>query len=129
MDENENGQERFANEVEQAMQKAGIPIESAADAPEGERNALQERMFRLRKKIPMDVIADLEAMDEAALRKKISNCETNILETDKAREADEDLAELKEQAKEAAAPYNDAKKAQRAIAAYCACLMDERGVA
>jgi hypothetical protein len=94
-----------------------------------EQNALSERMFKLRKKIHPDLIEEMEAMDEESLRHRISQCETNLLESEKAREADEELATLKEKVKEMTASYNEVKKAQRAIAEYAACLLDQKGVA
>lgn len=94
-----------------------------------EQLALEGRMNKLRKKIPPDLIEDIEAMDEDQLRKRISESECNILESEKAKAADTELAALKAKVKEMSGPYNDAKKLQRAIAEYSACLLDKKGVA
>lgn len=90
--------------------------------------ALENKMHKLRKKLPIDVIEELEAMGEEALRERISQCETNILESEKAQACDGELAALKEKLKEVQGPYQDAKKNQRAIAEYAACVLDKMGV-
>jgi hypothetical protein len=98
-------------------------------AAEGAQNALEERMFKLRKRIPEGIPEELEALDSEDLKKRIAQCESNILESEKAREADTNLADMKAQAREASAPYREVKKVQRAIAEYAACLLDRSGKA
>lgn len=103
-------------------------LDSGTEATESDNtdpNALQKKMFKLRKKIPPDVVEDLENMDAEALKKRIVQCEMNILETQNALEADDGLAALKEQVKEASGPYRDAKNSQRSIATYCAILLNK----
>lgn len=93
-------------------------------------NILEERMHKLRKKLGDDgLIEELEGLDEDGLRARISRCETNILESEKAKAADTELAALKDKVKEANSPYAETKKTQRAIAEYAACLLDKAGVA
>lgn len=104
------------------------------DLPDGsdpaavEQFALAGRMHKLRKKIHPDQIEEMEAMDEAELRRRISQCETNILESEKGKAADDELKALREKLKQINAPYAEVKKVQRAVAEYAACLLDTRGV-
>lgn len=100
-----------------------------ADKSRVEEVALENRMFKLRKKIPEDLVEEIDAMDEGDLRQRISESECNILEGEKKKAGDTELNSLKEKVKEMMAPYNDAKKLQRAIAEYAACQLDKRGVA
>lgn len=107
----------------------GTEDADGADPARVEELALEGRMHKLRKKVHPDVIEEVEAMDEEELRRRISQCETNVLESEKAKAADENLRALKEQVKEANAPYAETKKVQRAIAEYAACMLDKKGVA
>jgi hypothetical protein len=88
---------------------------------------LRTRMFKLRKKLDPDQVDDLDAMDAEQLRNRIAQCETNILESEKAKAADSELVALRARVKEMNAPYAEIKKIQRALAEYAACLLDERG--
>lgn len=94
----------------------------------GASNALQAKMHKLRKVIPTSLIEELDAMGTDDLRIRISKSELNIYETERAREADEELAQLREKVKIMQGPYTDAKKAQTAIIKYCSCLLDQAGV-
>lgn len=94
---------------------------------EGDLNALQEKMFKLRKVVPADMVEEFQALDEEGLHARIVKSGENIYETEKAEEADEDLRALKEDLKEARGPYTDAKKLQKSIASYCYCLLETMG--
>lgn len=96
---------------------------------EGLENALQEKMFKLRKKISEEQVHELEAMDTERLHERIVESEVNLHDIEKRRSCDGDLASLKEKLKDASAPYREEKAAQTAIANYCACLLDQRGKA
>lgn len=85
---------------------------------------LAERMKKLIKRIPQDVREEIEDLDVSGLKSRIARCAMNIHETSKAKDADVGLKELKEQVKNAAAPYKEASASQKAIAEYCACLID-----
>lgn len=92
-----------------------------------EHNAEEAKLHKLRKKIPKEVIEELEAMDTADLRARIVRCETNIHETERARERDAGLKEMKKKVSDAEKPYRDAKNAQNAIAQYAVVLLKRRG--
>lgn len=95
---------------------------------QGVANALQMKMAKLRKKIGQDLALELDAFDESALRGRIVQCEINVYESEKAKEADDDLTGMKLAAKEAGLPYADVKKMQKAIATYCSCLLDGKNL-
>lgn len=98
-----------------------------ADLQAMERNALQTKMFKLRKRMNADLVKELDAMSEEDMRKKIVEAEGVIHESEQAKDADEELADLKEQVKNAIAPYNELKKTQTNIVKYLTCRMDENG--
>lgn len=103
--------------------------DASKDSSEGDENALQLKMHKLRKRIPASMIEDFEAMSEAELHSRIVQCEVNIHDTEKARERDGELKNLKDKVKLAQAPYNEAKRLQRSISEYCTCLLDQKGKA
>lgn len=105
-----------------------VQSKSHDDDEQAESNALSVRMHKLRKKIHPDQIEEMEGMDEGTLRRRIAQCECNILESEQAKAADADLKLLKDKVREANAPYTEVKKTQRAIAEYAACLLDAKGV-
>lgn len=125
--------EEFKNKVGEFLDASGIDYErdvtlgGDGDSEPEERNALQEKLFKLRKKMNPDLIQELDAMSEEDVRKKIVEAEGHIHETEQAKDADEGLAELKEKAKEAAAPYNETKKTQTNIVKYCTGLLVQMG--
>jgi hypothetical protein len=67
------------------------------------------------------------AMDSSDLRQKISEIALNSLAFEKAKKEDQDLAQKKEQAKFAAAPYNEAKKANSLKILWIRNILDGRG--
>ena len=88
---------------------------------------LASELTKLQKKIPADQCAALEALGTDDLRKRITTCEQNIAESERAQAADEALAEAKQTVKTLAAPYKDAIKAQRAQQRYALILLEQRG--
>ena len=71
------------------------------------------------KKLGTGVKEDVDAMNKETLEKTIIECENNILVTEKERDSDSKLAELKESVKALAGGYRDAISAQRAKIDYC----------
>lgn len=106
------------------LKKRGRPKKDTGPGPQ---NALEEVMFKLRKKLGEGLIEELEALDEGGLRSRIVSCEMNMHETEQAKSADDNLRDLEEQTKNAKAPYTDAIKHQKQIARYCACLREKAG--
>lgn len=111
---------------------ARVPrLEGVGEAPSGdeleEAFALETKMNKLRKKLPPELVEELEQMDEADLRKRIVTSECNLHETQKAKEADKELNDLKYKVKEASAPFAEAKKLQTAIIQYATCVLDKQG--
>lgn len=90
-------------------------------------NAIEGKLFKLRKKIPSGMPEEFEALDEEGLRKRIVDSEANIHDAEQAMADDHDLQNLKDKTKEAKAPYTDAKKTQAAIAQYCTLLLRKAG--
>ena len=90
---------------------------------------LEKRMFKLRKKLAdhADVVEDMEVMDAEDLRSRILQSDSNIHESELARDRDPDVKLYKDKLKEAQAPYNEAKKVQKALADYALCLLDKMG--
>lgn len=78
-------------------------------------------------KLPPGYAEDTASMDAAQLRAEIVKAETAALEVRRERDADEKLSGAKEIARELAAPYRDAEKAQRAKVEWVLHLLEERG--
>lgn len=89
--------------------------------------ALSEEMFSLRKKIPEDMIQDIEAMDVEQLHERIVQSERAQFEAKMAKKADADVLLYKEKLRDASAPYSDVVKTQKAIASYAAALLEKNG--
>lgn len=95
------------------------------DAP---LSPVAQKLFKIRKKLSSTEVEELEALtSDQELRDRIARCEANVEESERARDNDDDLKDLKQQAKDAAAPYRDAIKHQRLIAKYATLLRETRG--
>lgn len=86
-------------------------------------------LTKLQKLLSSETCEALEALDAEGLRRRVIDAEAAVAESETAREADEELSALKEQAKEAAAPYKETIKYQRAIQRYCHLMMEAKGLA
>lgn len=75
-----------------------------------------------------DFVDGISAMETDDIKKKILEAEGNIYETDNAKEADEELAQTREKAKELAKPYREAKGIETAKIQYCIFILESRGV-
>jgi hypothetical protein len=85
------------------------------------------RMEKLQKKMAPDVIEELQAMGAAELKARIVLSQANLSENEREQDADDELARLKDELKNAAEPYRDAKKLQSQIATYCTLLLEQKG--
>jgi hypothetical protein len=93
-----------------------------------DRNAdTMNRMEKLQKKMDMDVVEELEKMDVAELKARIVLSQANLSENDREQDADQELARLKDELKNAAEPYKEARKCQSQIATYCTFLLEQKG--
>lgn len=101
--------------------------QTQAEIDAQEANAIEGKLFKLRKILPVGMPEEFDAMDEEALRKRIVDSEANIHDTEQAQENDLELQNLKERVKEASASYKDAKKAQTAIVQYCTLMLRKQG--
>lgn len=78
-------------------------------------------------KLPVGFAEDAAGMDADALRAEIIKSETSLRTTDQEMKANEKLTGARELVKDFMAPYNEAKKAQRAKIAYALHVLEERG--
>lgn len=78
-------------------------------------------------RLPTGFAEDAAGMDADALRAAIIAAETSLRTTDQEMKANEKLTGARELVKDFMAPYNDAKKAQRAKIAYALHVLEERG--
>jgi hypothetical protein len=79
------------------------------------------------KHLPTGFQADAEALDEAALKKMIIECENNANVVEREKDADEKLTAAKELVKDLASGYRDAIKSQQAKIQMCLFLLEQRG--
>lgn len=75
-----------------------------------------------------DFIDGIEAADTDELKKKIITFEGHIYDTENAKDADEELLKVREQAKIIAAPYRETKNIETAKIKYCLFVLENRGV-
>lgn len=108
---------------ETLLQEIAAPTSNPGDA------SFLKKLKKLKKKLSQTLIEELDAMDEDQLRRRIVMSETNLHDTDQARQNDEDLVALKEKAKNAEAPYKETKAHQTAIIQYCVILLQQKGKA
>lgn len=78
-------------------------------------------------KLPVGFAEDAAGMDADALRAAIIAAETSLRTVDQEMKANEKLTGARELVKDFMAPYNEAKKAQRAKIAYALHVLEERG--
>jgi hypothetical protein len=90
-------------------------IESASDLS---REELDEKLAKLSKKIPDDIVEELQQMSKEDLRSRITRCQLNITESKLAQERDEELESAQVLVKKYKGPYTDAIKMQKAISEY-----------
>lgn len=78
-------------------------------------------------KLPVGFAEDAAGMDADALRAVIIAAETSLRNVEQEMKANEKLTGARELVKDFMAPYNEAKKAQRAKIAYALHVLEERG--
>jgi len=78
-------------------------------------------------KLPVGFAEDAAGMDADALRAVIIAAETSLRNVEQEMKANEKLTGARELVKDFMAPYNEAKKAQRAKIAYSLHVLEERG--
>jgi hypothetical protein len=78
-------------------------------------------------KLPVGYAEDCAGYDGDRLRAEIIRAETNLRTVEQEMKADEKLTGARELIKDFMAPYNEAKKAQRAKIAYSLHVLEERG--
>lgn len=84
----------------------------------------RKKLLRL---LPTGWAEEADAMKPEELKKVILQSAANLKEIAEAQDGDEDLAQKKYAAADAAAPYRDAKKAQNAKILYALNLLSEKG--
>lgn len=78
-------------------------------------------------KLPVGYAEEAAGMDGDRLRAEIIRAETSLRQVEQEMKANEKLTGAKELVKDFMAPFNDAKKAQRAKIAYSLHVLEERG--
>lgn len=93
----------------------------------GPLTSLPKKWDDLIKKMPeFKETADAASVDD--LKKIIVECEGNLYTVNREEEADDKLTAAREQAKEWAAPYRDAKKHQQAKIQYALLCLESKGI-
>lgn len=95
--------------------------------PKRPSDPVEAQLYDLRKVLAPGVPEDLEALDRSGLMKVIADCEDNVREQESAMAEDEELAAARQQARDYAAGYRDAIKAQRAKQRYASIMLDSKG--
>lgn len=85
-----------------------------------------DRLAKLRNKIPHDW-EDLDGLDEKALKEKIVECQTNLVEQQREMANDSDLLSAKQKLATEMAPYKEAKTRLTRVAEYCTLRLEEKG--
>lgn len=93
----------------------------------GNGNATQAQLFKLRKVLDDTAVEELEAQDRESLTATIARCEDNVREQEQARADCTELTAAKERVKEIDGPFKDAIKYQRAKQRYAAILREQAG--
>jgi len=75
-----------------------------------------------------DFVDGVNSMETDDIKKKILESEGHIYETDNAKEADEELMQTREKARELAKPYRETKGIETAKIQYCLYILESRGV-
>lgn len=92
-----------------------------------EESLKKDRIQKLERKLTETFIDEVRGLDEKGLRDKIVNLSKEIEDIDRAKEADADLAALKDKVKELAGAYFDAKKDKTNKLKYVLLLLEEKG--
>lgn len=74
-----------------------------------------------------EALVELQAMGADELRRTIVRCEENIRESEEARDADENLMRMREELKNARAPYVETIRYQRAKQRFAALCLEDTG--
>lgn len=85
-----------------------------------------ERLEKLRKKLQGEA-EELDALDAATLRARIVECQTNLVETMREMDTDNDLLAAKSKLANIEAPYKEARTRLTAVGQYCALRLEELG--
>ncbi len=83
---------------------------------------------KLIKSLPTGFAQEADALSPEALKAAIIVCETNIAESERAKENDEQLHALREKLQELNGSYADAVKTQRAKIRYMLLLLEQKGL-
>lgn len=75
-----------------------------------------------------DFVEGINSMETEDIKKKILECEGHLYEIDNSKEADRELMETKEKAKELAKPYRESKGIETAKLQYCLYILESRGI-
>lgn len=94
--------------------------------PNDRERARAERMSKLRPKIAHDW-EDMDKLDTPALHLKIVECQANLVESERERKTDHELALAKSHAAELDAPYKEAKTRLVTMMEYATLRLEERG--
>jgi hypothetical protein len=81
------------------------------------------------KKLPPEFVDAINGMKDEEIKQRILTCEQNLYDVEDAKEADEKLQAIKEEAKAYAAPYRETKNLETAKIKYCLFMLESRGVA
>ncbi len=92
-----------------------------------EESLKKDRIQRLEKKLTETFIDEVNGLDEKGLRDKVVTLSKEIEDIERAKEADADLAALKDRVKELAGAYSDAKKDKSNKLKYVLFLLEEKG--
>ena len=98
---------------------------SMAYARDDERS---ERMAKIRQKIRHDY-EELDRFGAKDLEKKIVECQANVVETEREKKEDKDLARVKDKLATVSAPYKEAKTRLTAMMEYATLRLEELGKA
>lgn len=80
------------------------------------------------KKMPIEFIDSINAMDENEIKARILTCEQHLYEIDDAMDNDEKLLSAKEGVKEFSKPYRETKQTETAKIKYCMFVLENRGI-
>lgn len=80
------------------------------------------------KKLPEGFTSIVDGAKDQDLKSMLCQCEANIYTIDEAKEQDDKLSKAKEEVKELAAPYREAKSVQSAKITYILHSLESRGL-
>ena len=112
---------------------AAAAVETGKGRLADERKAYEqgkevEKLMKIFAVFNGDMPREMEAMDNAALKKRVLDSNQNFMASERRRKLDEGLKQAKADYDEAKAPYDNTKKYQNAIAQYGMMLLEGRGV-